>query len=123
MIGANCGLKEDEEPEKMAKTAQNISARISKERGLEDFGRKYIYEIVYALSAQRFVNRSPLQQGILSQSRRVLMLLIMDSGNWQAILVLARSVERDSISRLRQIFTVNQHSCQPVIVSQQGRIV
>ena len=45
MIGANCGLKEDEEIEKMAKTAKNISACISKEKGLEDFGRKYIYEV------------------------------------------------------------------------------
>merc|ERR1719498_2209280 len=45
MIGANCGLPEGEDYEKLAKTAKNISACISKERGMEDFGRKYIYEV------------------------------------------------------------------------------
>ena len=46
MIGANCGVKEGEDDfEKMAKIPKNISGCISKERGLEDFGRKYIYEV------------------------------------------------------------------------------
>jgi alpha-tubulin suppressor-like RCC1 family protein len=45
MIGANCGHKDDDEMETMLKLPQNITSRISKEKGLEDFSRKYIYEV------------------------------------------------------------------------------